>query len=453
MTRIGLLNFAINMVVAAILLLFFPFDVFFPKRLFVVYGILQVLVGRYRNTVLLVWDEIKLCILSHFWFFIIGFLIIYPYDPQDIWVLLAYSLVCCFFAIFFARYTRIWFRNSFKKRVCVIGMGTSAAKLMGVVHTNRFSLLDIQFFVDCNESDFFHDVHQQKCMIPEDETIIRLEELDDYLRKKQIDTVIVAITEMTREDMQRIVNRVQDRVNDIMYLPQMTNLVTFDTKFRDFDGLILISSSHGPMKFLSIVSKRFIDIVISILGCISLIPLTIFVFYKNRLEGDKDPVFFRQERIGKDGKIFSIYKYRTMVPDADRVLERILDENPELEEEYRINKKLDDDPRITKAGRFLRAKSLDEFPQFINVLKGEMSLIGPRPYLEREVADMGEYYDIVIQSKPGLTGMWQTHGRSDVDFQTRLELDDYYVHNWNFWMDVTLFVKTVRIVLYGNGAR
>ena len=184
-----------------------------------------------------------------------------------------------------------------------------------------------------------------------------------------------------------------------------------------------------------------------------LIPLTVFVFFKNRSQGDTDPIFFKQNRIGKNGKVFQIYKYRTMVPNADQILEEMMAKDPDIREEYEINKKLENDPRITKAGEFLREKSLDEFPQFINVLKGQMSLIGPRPYLEREIEDMGEYYDIVIQSKPGLTGMWQTHGRSDVDFQTRLELDDYYVHNWNFWMDVTLFVKTVRIVLYGSGAR
>ncbi len=453
MTRIGFFNFLINVLTAAILLIVFPFDAFFPKRLFVVYCIMQILIGRYQNTVLLVWDEIKLCIQSHFWFFIIGTLIIYPDYPQDTWILLLFTAACFFFSVFFARNTRIWFRNQFKRRVCVIGMGASASKLMGVVHTNRFSLLDLKCFIDCNHSTFFENVHYQNCMIPQDQTILPLDQLEMALKKYQIDTVIVAITEMDREDMQRIVNRVKDKVTDIMYLPQMTNLVTFDTKFKDFDGLILISSSHGPMKLMSIISKRILDIVISLAGMLMLIPLTVFVFFKNRSQGDTDPIFFKQDRIGKNGKVFQIYKYRTMVPNADQILEEMMAKDPAIREEYEINKKLENDPRITKAGEFLREKSLDEFPQFINVLKGQMSLIGPRPYLEREIEDMGEYYDIVIQSKPGLTGMWQTHGRSDVDFQTRLELDDYYVHNWNFWMDVTLFVKTVRIVLYGSGAR
>ena len=109
-------------------------------------------------------------------------------------------------------------------------------------------------------------------------------------------------------------------------------------------------------------------------------------------------------------------------------------------------------PRITSAGKFLREKSLDEFPQFINVLLGQMSLIGPRPYLPREKEDMGQYYDDVVACKPGITGMWQSHGRSDVDFDHRLVLDEYYYRNWSFWLDVTLLFKTVKQVLYGRGA-
>ncbi len=124
-----------------------------------------------------------------------------------------------------------------------------------------------------------------------------------------------------------------------------------------------------------------------------------------------------------------------------------MEQDPKIRQEYQENKKLKDDPRVTKAGAFLRKTSLDEFPQFINVLKGEMSLIGPRPYLPREKVDMGSYYDDVVASKPGITGMWQTHGRSDVDFEHRLELDEYYYRNWSIWLDLTLLVRTIKQVL------
>lgn len=141
-----------------------------------------------------------------------------------------------------------------------------------------------------------------------------------------------------------------------------------------------------------------------------------------------------------------------MIPNAEKVLEELMAKDPAIREEYEKNKKLQHDPRITKAGKFLREKSLDEFPQFINVLKGDMSLIGPRPYLPREVKDMGDYYDAIVSSAPGITGMWQTHGRSAVSFEQRLQLDEFYFRNWSLWLDLTLLVKTIQNMFYGDNA-
>ena len=178
-----------------------------------------------------------------------------------------------------------------------------------------------------------------------------------------------------------------------------------------------------------------------------LAPLTVYVWVSNRRHGDRDPICFVQERIGRDGRLFRMYKYRTMVPGAEAILEEMMEQDPAIREEYEVNKKLKDDPRITKAGKFLREKSLDEFPQFFNVLKGDMSLVGPRPYLPREKEDMGDQYEDVIAMKPGITGMWQTHGRSDVDFDQRLELDAFYYRNWNLWLDFVLLIRTVKSML------
>ena len=221
---------------------------------------------------------------------------------------------------------------------------------------------------------------------------------------------------------------------------------------EDYDGQLLVANSSGSITTLSAFCKRLMDIVFGLLGCILLLPLSLYVKIINVKHGDHGPIFFTQDRIGKNGKLFKIYKYRTMVPHADQILDELMAKDPAIRKEYTINKKLEHDPRITKAGEFLRKKSLDEFPQFINVLKGEMSLVGPRPYLPKEKKDMGEHYKFIIQSKPGLTGMWQTHGRSDVTFDERLMLDNYYSHNWNIWLDITIIYRTINIVLGGRGA-
>ena len=198
--------------------------------------------------------------------------------------------------------------------------------------------------------------------------------------------------------------------------------------------------------------KRMMDIVGGFFGTLLLVPLTIGIYIANLIVNDKGPIFYAQKRIGKNGKIFTIYKYRSMVVNADKKLNRYLKENEEAKKEYEKYKKLKDDPRITKVGNFLRKTSLDEFPQFINVLKGEMSLVGPSPYLRREKKDMGDNYKVITSVKPGITGYWQVNGRSEKDFKERTSMDVAYVHDQNLWFDVKIIVKTVLKIFIKEGA-
>lgn len=204
---------------------------------------------------------------------------------------------------------------------------------------------------------------------------------------------------------------------------------------------------------MTVSTKRFIDICAGIVGIIFLIPLTAILYIVKIISRDKGPLFFSQERIGKNGKLFKMYKFRTMIINADEVLMELLKNDEEARKEYTKNKKLKNDPRITKIGKFLRSTSLDEFPQFINVLKGEMSLVGPRPYLPREVKDMGYYYYYIIQCKPGITGLWQVSGRSQICFEERLELDfEYYKEDFSILADLGLVVKTFEKTIKREGA-
>lgn len=199
------------------------------------------------------------------------------------------------------------------------------------------------------------------------------------------------------------------------------------------------------------IPKRLIDILGGLVGCIMLIPITIIVKIAYMLTGDFNPIFFKQERIGRNGKKIYIYKYRSMIMNADEVLFKMMEENEEIAREYKRYKKLKDDPRITKVGKFIRSTSIDEFPQFINVFLGNMSLVGPRPYLFREKGDMGEYFDVVINMKPGLTGYWQVNGRSHTDFGYRLVLDEYYYNHRSLIMDIKIILKTIKQVFFRKG--
>ena len=200
------------------------------------------------------------------------------------------------------------------------------------------------------------------------------------------------------------------------------------------------------------ISKRIIDVMASIVGLIFLCPIMLVVFIANKLSKDNGPMFFMQKRIGENGKPFRLYKFRTMVVDADKILMKKLKDDKDFREKYLSYRKVENDERITKIGKFLRRTSLDEFPQFINVLKGQMSLVGPRPYLYREKKDMGDYYEYIVKCKPGITGLWQVSGRNKNTFQERLILDVEYYNNRGLLYDIKILFKTFLSVFKKEGA-
>ncbi len=199
--------------------------------------------------------------------------------------------------------------------------------------------------------------------------------------------------------------------------------------------------------------KRVIDIIGGLVGVILLIPMTLCIYIARVINKENDgPIFYEQLRVGKNGKEFRFYKYRSMVMNADEKLEEYLEQNEEARLEYQKYKKLRHDPRITKLGEFLRKTSIDEFPQFINVLKGDMSLVGPRPYLHREIKDMGDNYKVITSVKPGLTGYWQVNGRSATDFKTRMKMDMDYISDRTLWKDTKFLIKTFLKIFVKEGA-
>lgn len=205
-------------------------------------------------------------------------------------------------------------------------------------------------------------------------------------------------------------------------------------------------------KYVYSVLKRTFDIVASLIILLPLVFLCAIVKIVNLLNKDNGPVLYSQKRIGENGKIFKMYKFRTMCVNADEVLKELL-KDKRYKNEWEKYHKFDDDPRITKVGNFLRRTSLDELPQFFNVLKGEMSVIGNRPYLVTEKEDMGKYYDKIIKTKPGITGLWQTSGRNDITFKRRCIIEAYYSCIVSIRLDIKIFFKTFKVVLFGRGAK
>ena len=201
------------------------------------------------------------------------------------------------------------------------------------------------------------------------------------------------------------------------------------------------------------IVQKAVDLGIGLVGTIILIPLTGLIKAAYMISGDFNNIFFKQKRVGLDGKTIYILKFRTMVPNSDQILEELMNSDEKIREEYTMYKKLENDPRVTKVGKLLRNTSLDEFPQFINLLIGNMSFIGPRPYLHREIPDMGKEFNNLTKMKPGITGYWQVNGRSRTTFDERIAMDLYYIDHATLLMDIKILIKTVKKVFLKEGAK
>lgn len=205
--------------------------------------------------------------------------------------------------------------------------------------------------------------------------------------------------------------------------------------------------------FFSRSIKRLFDILFGLIGIIILIPITIIVFLMKIFSRDKGPIFYTQLRIGQNGKIFKLYKFRSMVVGADKILKEYLAANPDEAEYFKRERKLEHDPRITKIGKILRETSLDEWPQFINIFIGNMSLVGPRPVVPGEIEQYGLNMTRFLSAKPGLTGYWQANGRSNVEYEERMKMELYYVDHFSLWLDIKIIFKTFGAIFEKEGAK
>ncbi len=218
------------------------------------------------------------------------------------------------------------------------------------------------------------------------------------------------------------------------------------------EGITQYKTITGIKYYLYLFIKRLFDIICGLLGIIILLPVSIIVKISYMLNGDFHSIFYSHNRVGKNGKLFKLYKFRTMVTNADEVLKELL-KNPKYKKEWELNQKLANDPRITKIGKLLRKTSLDELPQFINVLVGNMSLIGPRPLVPGELDDHKGNHQLYESVKPGITSWWACHGRSDTTYEERLDLEYYYVKNASISLDIKCIFATIKAVIVKKGAK
>jgi Undecaprenyl-phosphate galactose phosphotransferase WbaP len=273
----------------------------------------------------------------------------------------------------------------------------------------------------------------------------------ELVARYNIKMAIVAMPRLDRKTLAHLLNYSVSAFRYNVLIPDFFSATNIWMSVRDFDGILGLATSQKLKMFWNLGIKRFIDLGMVIVGGIIILPLLLLFALLVKISSP-GPVLYGHTRIGLNGRHFKAYKFRSMVVDATEQLELMLESDPKVREEWEASHKLRNDPRVTAVGRFLRRTSLDEFPQLINILKGEMSLVGPRPVVDDEIEKYGEDFDRIFSVKPGLTGLWQVSGRSDTDYAARVAFDTYYLESWSVWLDLWILYKTFGVVIRGKGA-
>lgn len=281
-----------------------------------------------------------------------------------------------------------------------------------------------------------------------------IDKASNYIKRCGIEDIFIAMPGAGRERLQGLINSLQHKAERILFVPDMFGIAVLGTGLQHFfqDEVLAFEIENNLSNPVNIFIKKCFDLVISVLLIpflfIPMVVLALLISLDSR-----GPAIFSQERIGKKGRVFKCFKFRTMYADAEDRLAALLKRDPGAKREWEQCWKLNDDPRVTRIGRFLRTMSLDELPQIFNVLRGEMSLVGPRPVTQEEIdiyyKDMAELCFCVL---PGITGLWQVTGRSNTSYDYRVALDSWYVRNWNLWLDIVILLKTIKIVIKREGA-
>jgi Undecaprenyl-phosphate galactose phosphotransferase WbaP len=277
----------------------------------------------------------------------------------------------------------------------------------------------------------------------EDVALVRLE--------GAVSHAIVALPEMPTAKLLALIEAHTAGFPKVLIIPDFGGLSSLGIEAQDFCRQLALEVRRSLLQPSARIAKRLLDMTLGVVVCLLALPLFLLIYFLLKAEF-RGPAFYSQTRLGLGGRTFRIWKFRSMVPNADRILGDYLDGHPELRREWEQDHKLRNDPRITRLGRILRTTSLDELPQLWNVIRGNMSLVGPRPIVDAEIYKYGNAYQLYKQVLPGITGLWQVSGRNNTTYPERIALDSYYVRNWSPWFDLYILGRTIKVVIAHEGA-
>ena len=326
----------------------------------------------------------------------------------------------------------------------IIGHGENALEAAIALESEPRMGFEVAGYVDVEESS--------PRLKQKNQTLLNLHQLEVLADQPGIQWVIALEHSQAEQREHWLRTLTQWGATDISVIPAMRGVPLYGTDMSHFFSheVALLRVRNNLRRWPARLTKRLFDTLVAALLLLVLSPMMLLIALLLKLEGGS--VLFAHQRIGKNGRKFDCYKFRSMVPNAEQQLQNLLQHNAHLKAEWDKEHKLKDDPRISRMGDFLRRTSLDELPQLFNVLKSEMSLVGPRPIVQDELQKYGLEKSYYLMVRPGMTGLWQVSGRNDVDYETRVYLDAWYVKNWSLWYDLAILFKTIKVVFGRNGA-
>jgi Undecaprenyl-phosphate galactose phosphotransferase WbaP len=337
------------------------------------------------------------------------------------------------------RQMKLWERPT-----VIIGVGPNAADAAQALHSQPEMGLRVHAFVDAVGAD--------NSAVEGTQPRMTISNMSLVAKQPGVQWVIALEHAQSNQREYWLRQLAQWGVPDISVIPAMRGVPLHGTDMSHFFSheVALLRMRNNLRRWPARLTKRIFDTLAAIALLLVLSPLLLMLALAIRRDGG--PAFFVHPRVGKNGRVFNCYKFRTMVVDAEHQLQTLFRSRPELVDQWRNQRKLKDDPRLSPLGGILRRRSLDELPQLINVIKGEMSLVGPRPIVRSELALYGADSVYYLMVRPGITGLWQVSGRSDIEYEKRVYLDTWYVKNWSIGYDLTILFKTFKVVLMRNGA-
>jgi Undecaprenyl-phosphate galactose phosphotransferase WbaP len=340
----------------------------------------------------------------------------------------------------------LWHIGIWRERILVIGAGNAGRLVIEGLQREKHMGYEVVGLLDDDKDKRGKIIYGKK-------VFGGVEEFPELIKELGVKTAIIAIPSLSPEKLSVLTARVQSTIPNTMIIPDLKGIALLNTDLLHLfaEEIFLMNIRNNLKSATNRFIKRLFDIAFSILAMPILFPAIGIIGLIIRMETPGFAIY-AHDRIGKNGRMFRCYKFRTMYKDAEEKLREMLESSETLRNEWEETWKLKEDPRVTKIGRFLRKSSLDELPQIFNVVKGEMSIIGPRPYLPREKADIREHIQVICSAKPGITGLWQVSGRSNTSYRYRVKLDTWYIMNWSLWLDIAIIFKTVRVILKAEGA-